>query len=236
VRIAVLAPMTVELEPVVEVLGLAEEASGEPPLHHGTVDGAEVVALLLGMGTRPAAENTERLLAATEVDHVVVVGVTGGVHPEAAIGDLVAPEVVIDGATGREHRPTHLGEVTPSGSMWTSDVLIRDQAELADLLRRGVIALDMETAAVAHVCDQRDVPWTVVRSVSDLPHDDSITDEVAALVQPDGTPDLDAVDRYLAEDPSRLEDLSRLGADMEVAAQAAAGGAAEVCRLLAASP
>ena len=44
-----------------------------------------------------------------------------------------------------------------------------DRADLADLLRRlpTVAAVDMESAAVAQVCHEYGVPFTVVRTISD---------------------------------------------------------------------
>ena len=51
--------------------------------------------------------------------------------------------------------------------MWTNDELITELEELATLHERGVVALDMETAAIAHACEQRGVPWSVFRAISD---------------------------------------------------------------------
>ncbi len=58
--------------------------------------------------------------------------------------------------------------------MWTNDELITDLDELAALhAERGVVALDMETAAIAHACEQRGVPWSVFRAISDRSSDGS---------------------------------------------------------------
>ena len=44
------------------------------------------------------------------IDHVVVVGITGGMENETPIGTLVLPEFVVHSATGAEYRPTPLGD------------------------------------------------------------------------------------------------------------------------------
>jgi adenosylhomocysteine nucleosidase len=235
-RIALLAPMASELRPVVKALALRKTSALAPlTAYEGELPGraARLVAVLVGVGTQPSAAATATLLQAAEIDHVVVVGITGGVRPDAHIGQLVHPEVVVHGPSGREHGHEPVGGVQASGAMWTSDDIIRDAAELAGLAARGVVALDMETAAIAHVCDQREVPWTVVRAISDLASDPSIDEEVASLTRPDGTPDLPAVARYVARDPRRAKNLARLGRDMQTAADAAAQAAADVCRHLA---
>jgi adenosylhomocysteine nucleosidase len=110
-----------------------------------------VVAIVTGMGTELAREGTERLLDALPVARVVVVGITGALENETPIGTLIRPEVVVNSATGAEHRPEPFGEQAPHGRMWTTDVLITDPEALADLRDQGVVSLDMETAAEAAI-------------------------------------------------------------------------------------
>ena len=126
-----------------------------------------MVAIVTGMGTKLATEATERLLDATPVDRVVVVGITGAVENETPIGTLILPKVVVNSATGTEYRPEQLGGGTPHGKMWTGDVLLTDPDVLADLRARGVVSLDMETAAIAESCERRGIPWSVFRVISE---------------------------------------------------------------------
>ena len=64
-RVAVLAPMVSELKPVVRAFGLTAAATdGEPKRHTGRAGTVDVVATMTGIGTRTAAETTERVLAA----------------------------------------------------------------------------------------------------------------------------------------------------------------------------
>ena len=155
-----------ELTPLVPELELAETDVDGLTVHRGTLDGREVVAIVTGMGTELAAAGIERLLDAVDVDHVLVVGITGALEDETPIGTLVRPEVVVLGASGREHRPTRIGDTEHEGRMWTTDTLTTDLDELAELRAQGVVALDMETAAIAHACEQRGIPWSVFRAIS----------------------------------------------------------------------
>src|SRR5204863_1489690 len=120
-RIGFLAPMKPELRPLVQMLSLQPTENGD--VYLGTFGDTSVVATLTLIGTKPAAEATERLLRDHDVDHVVVVGIAGGVPPTVAIGDVLVPEVVVDAATGKEYRPSPLGDTAMRGRIRTSDDL-----------------------------------------------------------------------------------------------------------------
>lgn len=228
---AFVCAMPMELEPLHALLGLREETVGEVTLQRGSLDGRPVVAIVTGMGPALATAGVRGLLDAVAVERVVVVGITGALEQETPIGTLVRPTTVIDGATGTEYAPAPLGSFLPStGAMWTTDRLITDRAEVAALRGRGVVALDMETAAVAAVCTAREIPWSVVRVVSDRAGDGSIDAEVFALSNADGTPDNAAVERYFAEHPEKIEAMAKLAEEALLATRAAAEAAVEACR------
>ena len=86
-------------------------------------------------------------------------------------------------------------------------------AAVTRLLARGVTALDMETAGVGAVCDERGVPWTAFRAVSDRPDDGLVDGSVFSLLNEDGTTDVGAGIRYALFHPGRLPGLVRLARD-----------------------
>jgi adenosylhomocysteine nucleosidase len=224
-RVGMLAPMQHELAPLVRRLDL--EADGS--VYRGRSGGREVVAMLTTMGMAPAADAARRLLA-LDVDWVMVVGIAGGVDPDAvSIGDVIAPDVVIDRARGETFRPPAGGGPGPRGVLSCGDDLITDPPTLAGMAGDGVIAVDMETAAVAAVCEAAGRPWSVYRSISDFAGGGLVDDELFSLTRPDGTADTDALQRYLDEHPERLDVLAQLGQDMTVAVEAAADAAVRAC-------
>jgi adenosylhomocysteine nucleosidase len=93
-RVGLLAPMRQELAPLRRKLGL-RRAEVDTALYVGRAGRVEIVATLTGIGMQAAAAATERLLDATKLDHVLVVGIAGGVDARQAIGTLIAPEVVV---------------------------------------------------------------------------------------------------------------------------------------------
>jgi adenosylhomocysteine nucleosidase len=227
--IAFICAMPMELSPLVKKLSLTKTEVDGIEVHRGTLDGREVVAIVTGMGTKLATEAMERLLDATPVDRVVVVGITGAVENETPIGTLVLPEAVVNSATGTEYRPHPMGDGEPHGKMWTGDVLLTDPDVIADLRAKGVVSLDMETAAIAESCERRGIPWSVFRVISDRATDGSVDEEVFRLSNQDGTTNPKAVAAYFAKHPQRIPQMARLARGAKLATQTAADAAIQAC-------
>jgi adenosylhomocysteine nucleosidase len=139
------------------------------------------------------------------------------------------PARVVDHATGREHVHSPLDGGSPEGVLWTTDV-ITPASELPDLRARGVVCLDMETAAVAQACEARGVPWTVFRAISDRATDGSVDDEVFRLSNQDGTPNPGAIARYFLRHPGRIPGMLRLARGASLASRNAADAAIAAVR------
>jgi adenosylhomocysteine nucleosidase len=227
-RIGFLAPMQSELKPLTKHLGLRPHPE-DTRFHRGDVGEVDAVASLANIGTVPAAAATERLLESFEVHHVVVVGIAGSIDPGLEIGELVVPEVVIHYETGREYRPTHLTDVPAHGGLVTSDQFLHQPEVLDELIGRGVVAVDMETAAVAAVCEAHGVPWSVLRAISDRASDAQAEDQIMDLVQPDGAANVVAVAKFFLTRPHRIPHLVRIGRGSQAAADAAARAALDAC-------
>jgi adenosylhomocysteine nucleosidase len=215
--------------PLTRDLELTETEIDGTAVQVGSLGDREVVAIVTGMGTALARAGMERLLDAVSVEHVFVVGITGALENETPIGTLVLPEIVVDSATGREHRPTRLGDAEHRGRMWTTDVLTTDLDVLAELRAQGVISLDMETAAIAHVCEARGIPWSVFRAISDRASDGTVDVEVFKMSNQDGTPNHEAIAAYFEKYPERIPQLAQMAEDSTLATERAAEAAIRAC-------
>jgi adenosylhomocysteine nucleosidase len=187
--------------------------------------GGGVETGVLGIGTAAARRSTERLLAEHRPARVLVIGVAGGIGPTTAIGDLVVPASVLDAASGTVHVPAPVPGHPANGTLHTSDELVVDPAAIAALVSRGVVALDMETAAVAAVCEAAGVPWSVLRGISDHADAELIDPAILRLMDPTGSPRPAAVARYVLAHPGRIPHLVRLGKGLGAAAKASAEAA-----------
>lgn len=228
-RIGVLAPMPNELRPVVTAFGLTRDGMlGGLPCYRGPAGPHEVVATGTGIGPDLAATATAGALAVHAFDLVLVSGIAGGIEGATAVGDLVVPEEVIDAATGDRFRAADIEGVATAGAIRTGgvDSYRLGPHELAALREQGVVALDMETAAIARLCQERGVPWLAFRAISDMAGDDTVGEVVMTLVHPDGRPDTRAAVRYLLRNPWRIPRMVRLGRESNAAATTAAEAAA----------
>ena len=227
-RVGILAPMQIELDPIVRRLAL--EPDGD--VYGGRVGGVEVVVMLAGVGMAAGARAARRMLE-RGVDWVMVVGVAGGVDAAASrIGDVVRPETVTHRERGLSFRPHDVDGAPRAGTLSCGDDLVTDRDTLSAMAAEGVVALDMETAAVAEVCEAAGCPWSVFRTISDFAGEGLVDEAVFAMARPDGSVDVDAVQRYLRGNPEGLDTLARLAGDAGVAVEAAASAAAAACARL----
>jgi len=213
-----------ELRPLAKIVQLRDETHGDRVVHRGHVGDAEIVATITTMGTVAAAATAEFVGRELDVDHVVVIGIAGGLGPDVQIGDLLVPEVVVDHDTGQVCHPAALGGARLSGTLMTSGELIVDREILQQLATDGAAAIDMETSAVGAVCEREGIPWSVFRGISDHLRDGLIDGAVGGLAKADGSADIGALVRYLGPRPWRIRRLAKLGRDMSTAATVAARG------------
>jgi len=229
--LAFVCAMPMELRPLAKRLGLHKQVQEGLTVRAGALEGRPVIAIATGMGTELGAQGTDELLDAIDVERVLVFGITGAVDDETPIGTVVHPERVVDAGTGREHRPDPIDDALPRGAMWTTDV-ITPASQLPALRARGVVCLDMETAAMAAVCERHGIPWSVHRAISDRATDGSVDDEVFHLSRQDGTPDPAAVARFLLRHPQRLPGLARMAKGARLATERSADAAIAAARRL----
>jgi hypothetical protein len=112
--------------------------------------------------------------------------------------------------------------------MITTDGLI-DTSLLWEENEQGVVAVDMETAAVAAVCERRGVPWLAFRAISDVIRDGLVDDSTMTMLKPDGSTDVKGLMKLVATKPSVVPRLARLGRDTTRATDVAAKAAAAAC-------
>jgi adenosylhomocysteine nucleosidase len=217
--------MRPELKAVVKAGGLTATPDDRTFCHHGSAGDWSVRTLVTGMGPELARQATRRALTAGETDHVMVVGIAGGLDPALPVGSLFVPARVQLYPDGPEYgsRPIHPREA--AGGLMTTDGLFDDVDVWRPILERGFGAVDMEAAGVAEVCQEAGVDWSVYRGISDRPDEHIVDQAVFGLSKPDGSADPVAVAKYLARDPRRAKALAHLNRCMQVAARDAAEAA-----------
>ena len=225
---AFVCAMPMEMRALAKRLDLKKEPRGDLEVRTGTLDGEPVVGYVTGMGPELATKGMDRLLAAVRPERVVVFGITGAVENETPIGTVMMPATVIDHATGRTHDHHPPGGEATAGALWTTSVMT-PPSELPGLIEKGVIALDMETAAYAQSCERDGVPWSVHRTISDHPKDE-IDDELFSMMNMDGTMNWGNVVRYVTKHPVRSAGMLKMGKNGKLATENAADAAIAAAR------
>jgi len=224
-RVAVLAPMKPELKAIVKSFGLRPTPEDAVFSHAGTVGSWGVAALVTGMRPAVAGEAARRALATGTFDHVMVIGIAGGLDPELPVGSLMVPSRVQLYPEGTEFHTHPIPPRVAEGGLMTTDGLFDDDHVWRPILERGFGAVDMEAAGVAEVCEESGVAWSVYRGISDRPDEHIVDQAVFSLSKPDGSADPVSLAKYLARDPRRAKALAHLNRCMQEAASLAADAA-----------
>lgn len=165
-HVVILAPMPLEMKAIVTAFGLspATETAGGPWTGH--VGNSSVTAIHIGMGPPSTRTATSRLFDDTmpgwvPVDHVMIAGICGGLDPDLDVGTLINPEVIIDSTSGAAYRHTPPGDTPLAGRLITTEEATLDRQLSQQFFEQGCLGVDMESSAVAEVCEGQGCPWSV---------------------------------------------------------------------------
>ena len=142
-----------------------------------------VLVLETGVGAARAAAAARWVLDSLTPRLVVAAGFAGALDPALTVGDTVlASEVAEPGELRwRVALPLELSDL-PCGRLLTVSRLVATSEQKRALARQfGALAVDMESAAVAEVCQERRVPCAVARAISDAA-DAGLSPELVALL------------------------------------------------------
>lgn len=194
-RIGVLGPTEREIMPFISKISnkkLSEHAMLK--FYSGIYEGVEVVSVFSGVCKVNAAIATQILISKFKVTHIVLTGVAGALNRELEIGDVVISSEVAyhDVANGilTEYHPwmkdiyfrpdVELLKLCENISKYLSITskcyigrIITGEAFVTHNERESLIenfnplCVDMESASVAHTCYVNNIPFIVIRSMSD---------------------------------------------------------------------
>ncbi len=160
-----------------------------------------LVTVVSGIGKVNAAVTTQTLLNHFTVDAVINVGVAGSLIPELSFGDVVIADDLVEHDFDITAFGVPLGQIARMdtfsfiadsklndilktveltghnvrcGRIVSGDQFI-DSADRAKFLHSefNALACEMEGAAIAHVCYLNQMPFAVVRSLSDMAGQDN---------------------------------------------------------------
>lgn len=226
--------MPLEMDAIVTAFGLSPSPDTNGHRWRGHLGRSRVTAIHIGMGPPLTRVATNRLFDRAEarfepVDHVMIAGICGGLDPDIEVGTVINPEYVVDFTSGISYRHSPIGRSTPTGKLMTTEGVTLDAGLSARLLAEGFLGVDMETSAVAEVCEAHGCPWSVFRCIGDRHFDGLLDERIIAATNPDGSGNMAEIERLIASDPALVGKLQQLSHDSTMAARLAAEAAAKGC-------
>lgn len=209
--IGIIGAMEVELEAIKAHMKVSETISlAGMNFLKGTIGNTDVVLAQCGIGKVFAAACTQAMIMNFKPDYIMNIGVCGGLSPELKTGDIILGEKVIQYDMDTSAVGDPIGLISginkiyfdcdiemanktekilsdknidyKKGVVATGDKFINDSA-LVKWLRDNfdAIAGDMESGSIGHVCYINNVPFGILRSMSDSGDDNSDTDYKSSL-------------------------------------------------------
>lgn len=191
-KIGIICACEIELAPFLphlEQSAITEKAMLQ--LHEGTIGGIPVVLLYCGVCKVNAALAVQLLIDTCHVDAILNAGVAGGMDPAVQLFDtVIATHAAYHDVDAEIFTAYHPGlesiyfkadqallsaaqtvcagrKTVHFGTVVTGEQFIADNLRDAINAAFSPLSVDMETAAMAHVCHVNRTPFLCVRSISD---------------------------------------------------------------------
>lgn len=162
---------------------------------HGKLGSHDIIVAKCGIGKVNAAINTYKIIKNFYPDLLINSGVAGGVSSRTKIGDLLVADFVayhdvwcgpgteIGVADGmnvfmqcderiiKESFKLFGGKRLQVGLICSGDRFISTEDEIREIQKNfpDAIAVDMESAAISHVCTLENIKFNIIRVISDTP-------------------------------------------------------------------
>lgn len=181
-----------------QIDNLVIEGHGGFEYYTGQIQGLDVVLLRSGIGKVNAAISTALLIKLYEPDYVINTGSAGGFHADLDVGDIVISQTVCHHDVDVTPFGYKKGQVPGHPEVYTADEgliqlaknsidTLHEVTHMHGLIATGdrfmhqpedvqqtrsdfpdMIACEMEAAAVAQTCHVFEVPFVIIRSLSDI--------------------------------------------------------------------
>jgi len=205
-KLGIIGAMEQEVESLLELLEQKKETEkAGSTFYEGILEGIPAVVVRCGIGKVNAALCVQMLCDLFGVTHVVNTGIAGSLNARLDIGDLVISSdamyhdvdcvhfgytmgqmpgmplrytadeklVKLAYAAAEEVNPGH----TQIGTVASGDQFVADKALKEKIIAvTGGLCTEMEGAAIAHAASRNDIPFVIIRAISDKADDSAEMD------------------------------------------------------------
>ncbi|MFM1525308.1 MULTISPECIES: 5'-methylthioadenosine/adenosylhomocysteine nucleosidase [Helcococcus] len=192
----IIGAMPKEVEAIKEkMLNIKEENIQGVDFYFGKINNHDVILTKSGVGKVNASIITTLMIMTYHPDYIVNIGTAGGMLKEQNTLDIVISENVIqhDFDTSYIDGKAGIGITTKSdellrnkvkesfkknkvdfniyfGDIISGDVFVGEEVKVLELKEKfpTAIACEMEAAAIGYTCDRFNIPFIIIRSLSDI--------------------------------------------------------------------
>lgn len=186
---------------------LKEEAS---PFRKVAAEKANLSVLIVGIGRDNAERSVRKFLASNAPELVLTCGFAGGLNPNLKVGDVIF-------SSGNQSDPPYAGcckKLTDAGAKPAKffcagriATTVAEKRKLRD--ETGADVVEMESAAIQAVCEEKGIPCVTVRVISD-PANEDLPLDFNALAKPDKSLDFGKLAWTIAKSPGKIGALMEL--------------------------
>ena len=166
----------------------------------GELNNKEYILIKSGIGKVNAARVTQMLIDKFELEYLINIGTAGAVNENLEIGDIVIGENLVQHDFDTTAFGDEKGYITGTGKIFKSDMplILKYKAYVEEHIGKGNVIIgtiasgdifcteqwmkekihskfnadcvEMEGAAIAQICKLNNIPFIVIRSISDKPN------------------------------------------------------------------
>lgn len=211
--IGIIGAMEVEINTIKsQIDDLDKVKKGIRTFYTGSISGKEVVLVLAGIGKVNAAVTTTLLLEHFDVTSVINIGVAGGQNGVKHKDVVISSEVLYHDVDVTKFSEYKHGQLPGSEPTYIADKTLLDKTKsILDFLQYNykvgriasgdqfvysketikevnseysdIYAIEMESAAIAHVATMYNVPFIIYRSISDILDDENQAEDFDKFVE-----------------------------------------------------
>lgn len=201
-KLGIIGAMDIEVQTILhQCQSLREHEIGRFKIYTGKINNQEVVVMKCGIGKVHAAIGTQLLVDRFGVDKMLNTGIAGGLNPSLKVGDIVVSTKVAHHDVDVMNFGYAKGQV-PQLPLWfeadkemihwvqtirslqagpivSGDQFIREETVKKKLWEDfKPLCVEMEGSAIAQTCYLNQVPFVIIRAISDqADHQSSLTYE-----------------------------------------------------------
>lgn len=205
-RVGIIGALDIEVQALKNLMdSVAIEKISSIEYYSGKINGCDTVVAVAGVGKVNAAVCTEAMIIRYAPDCIINVGVAGGLAQDLSVGDIVVADSVVEHdmdttaigdepglisglnkvymecdknvANLMEKAARNTGLNVMRGIVASGDQFIHTNEQRAAIIGNfNAAAAEMEGASIGHVCEMNNVPFGVLRAISDGANSDSAMD------------------------------------------------------------